>query len=118
MHELSLAQNMIEQVLAAAEAENASLVLRVVVAMGPYAGVEKAAFEFAFPFAAEGTAAEGAELVIEDVPATIKCSTCHESTRADLPAQGVCPRCGSDKVEVKGGHSFLIREIELKIDGS
>ena len=116
MHELSLAQSLIEQVLAAAEAENAAQILRVVVAIGPYSGVEKTAFEFAFPFAAEGTSAEGAELVIEDVPATIECNTCHATTRAD-PTQLVCPQCGSDGVDIKGGHDFLVREIELKVEG-
>ena len=107
---------MIEQVLAAAKAENAVQVLRVVVAIGPYSGVEKTAFEFAFPFAAEGTLAEGTELVIEDVPAAIECNICHATTPAD-PTQLVCPRCGSDRVDIKGGHAFLVREIELKVEG-
>ena len=115
MHELSLAQSLIEQVVAAAEAENAVQVLRVVVAIGPYSGVEKTAFEFAFPFAADGTSAEGAELVIEDEPATIECSLCQAATSAD-PTQLTCPRCGSDQVEIRGGHAFLIREIELQMD--
>jgi hydrogenase nickel incorporation protein HypA/HybF len=116
MHELSLAQSLIEQVLTAAKKENADRILRVVVAIGPYSGVEKTAFEFAFPFAAEGTSAEGAELVIEDVPATIECNLCHVTTRAD-PTQLVCPRCGSDRVDIKGGHTFLVREIELTVAG-
>jgi hydrogenase nickel incorporation protein HypA/HybF len=114
MHELSLAQSLVEQILSAAKEENATQVLRVVVAIGPYAGVDKKAFEFVFPFAAEGTSVEGAELVIEDVPATIECNLCHVTTRAD-PTQLVCPHCGSDSVEIKGGHEFLIREVELKI---
>ena len=115
MHELSLAQSLIEQVLAAAEAENAQRVLRVVVAVGPYSGVEKPAFEFAFPFAADGTSAAGAELVIEDAPAGIECNSCHATTRAN-PTQLVCPGCGSDRVVIKGGHDFLVREIELQIE--
>jgi hydrogenase nickel incorporation protein HypA/HybF len=116
MHELSLAQSLIEQVVAAAAAENAARILRVVVAVGPYSGVEKTAFEFAFPFAADGTSAEGAELVIEEVPASIDCNLCHASSRAD-PTQLICPRCGSDRVDIKGGHAFLVREIELQLEG-
>lgn len=116
MHELSLAQRLIEQVVAAAEAENAARVLRVIVAMGPYSGVEKTAFEFAFPFAADGTSAAGAELVIEEVPATIVCDRCHATNRAH-PTRLVCPRCGSDRVDLKGGHTFLVREIELEVEG-
>jgi len=116
MHELSLAQSLIEQVVSAAEAENAARILRVVVAIGPYAGVEKTAFEFAFPAAAEGTPAEGAELIIENAPATLECRMCHAATPAD-PAQLTCPRCGSDCVDIKGGHDFLVREIELEVQG-
>ena len=116
MHELSLAQSLIEQVVAAAAAENAARVLRVVVAVGPYSGVEKTAFEFAFPFAADGTSAEGAELVIEDASASIVCNLCHTTTRAQL-TQLVCPQCGSDRVDLKGGHTFLVREIELEVEG-
>ena len=116
MHELSLAQSLVEQVLKAAEAEHAVQVLRVVVAVGPYSGVEKNAFEFAFPFAADGTVLEGAELVMEDVPAGIECRICRATARAE-PAQLVCPRCGSDHVELKGGHDFRIREIELQLKG-
>jgi hydrogenase nickel incorporation protein HypA/HybF len=116
MHELSLAHSLIEQILATAEAENAAQVLRVVVAIGPYSGVDKKAFEFAFPFAADGTAADGAELVIEDVPATIDCNMCHAATPA-APTQLVCSRCGSNRVDITGGHAFLVREIELKVEG-
>lgn len=116
MHELSLAHSLIEQVVTAAAAENALRVLRVVVAVGPYSGVEKTAFEFAFPFAAEGTSVEGAELVIEDEPATLMCTACHATSRAE-PTRLVCRQCGSDAVDIQGGHAFLVREIELKIAG-
>ena len=102
--------------MAAAAAENAARVLRVVIAIGPYSGVEKTAFEFAFPFAADGTSAEGAELVIEDAPASIVCNLCHATNRAH-PTQLVCPRCGSDHVNLKGGHTFLVRQIELEVEG-
>jgi len=115
MHELSLAQSLIEQVLSAARSENAARVLRVVVAIGPYSGVESAALEFAFPVAAEGTLAAGAELCIEDAPATVKCTMCHATAPAD-PVQSTCPRCGSEHVHIRGGHDFLVREIELEFE--
>lgn len=115
MHELSLAQSLVEQILSAAEAENATRILRVVIAIGPYSGVDNSAFKFAFPFAAEGTIAEGAELVIDDTTAMIDCTLCHASTRADHPAHLICPACGSESVTIKGGHEFLIREIELNV---
>lgn len=115
MHELSLAQSLVEQILSAAGAENATRVLRVVIAIGPYSGVDKSAFEFAFPFAAEGTMAEGAELVIDGTTAMIDCTLCHASTQSDHPAHLICPACGSENVIIKGGHEFLLRKLELNI---
>ena len=114
MHELSLAQSLVEQIQSAAAAENAVRVLRIVVEIGPYAGVETVAFEFAFPFAAEDTLAADAELVVEEVPAMVECDACRATSRCE-PTRLICPACGSDRVEIRGGHEFLIRAIELEI---
>jgi len=117
MHELSLAQALVDRIVDAAEHECALRVERVVVLIGVYSGVERDAFEFAFPFAAEGTLAEGAELVIETSAADAVCGNC----RADFKASGIgirCPECGSDIFTLQGGREFLIRSIDLEIGES
>lgn len=116
MHELSLAQELIEQIARAAERENAVRVLRVVVVIGAYSGVECDAFSLAFPLAAEGTVTEGAELVIEALPARAVCRQCQNEVR---PAQGhlICEHCGSTAVSVHAGRELLIRSIDLEIPG-
>jgi len=40
---------------------------------------------------------------------------CHATAPAD-PVQSTCPRCGSEHVHIRGGHDFLVREIELEFE--
>ena len=116
MHELSLAQSLVEQVGRAAEKENAVRVLRIVVAIGKHSGVERDAFEFAFPFAAGEGVLEGAELVVEEIPATVACRSCGAESHPGI-VNLVCMRCGSAEVELVGGREFLVRSVELEVPG-
>ncbi len=105
---------MVEQIVKAAEQENAARVLRIVVVIGAYSGVESEAFEFAFPFASENTLAEGAELILEHVPAHALCNRCG-SEFSPRPPQMACEKCGSDQITLQGGREFLIRTVDLEI---
>ncbi len=114
MHELSLAQGLVEQLLQAAEAERAVRIRCIVVVIGKYSGVERDAFEFAFPFAAEGTLAAGAELEIEEAPIEVECRQCQALSHPE-PTLLLCAACGSNQVTLKSGREFLIRSIELEM---
>lgn len=114
MHELSLAQELIEQIIEVATHEHAVRVERVVVVIGTYSGVEPEAFEFAFPFAAENTVSEGAELVIEEETPRAVCNTCHFQFVPNLTLL-ICEKCGSDDVTLQGGREFMIRSIDLEV---
>jgi len=113
MHELSLAENLVDQLVQTA-AENALRVTRIVVIIGTYSGVERDAFEFAFPFAAEGTTVEGAELIIETSSLCVECRAC-QAISHPKPTLLICTACGSNDVELTGGREFLIRSAELEI---
>ncbi|VGO19455.1 hydrogenase maturation nickel metallochaperone HypA [Pontiella sulfatireligans] len=114
MHELSLAQGLVEQLEKAAVAENALRVERIIVVIGKYSGVERDAFEFAFPFAAEGTLSERAKLEIEELPVQVECRQCAALSNPE-PTLLLCGQCGSNDVELKGGREFLIRSVELEV---
>jgi len=113
MHELSLAQELIEQLQRVAAQEHAIRIVRVTVEIGPYSGVEADAFEFAFGLAAGDTLAEGAELIMDKRPVTVSCLRCGGLTQPE-PDCLVCKTCGSSEVRIEGGREFLIREIELE----
>jgi len=112
MHELSVCQALIEQVVDIAREHRATGVERILPPVGPLSGVEPALLTTAFPLAAAGTVAEGARLDVEGSPVTVRCRTCgHE---AEVPPNRlVCPACGDYRTEVRSGDEMLLARVEL-----
>ena len=110
MHELSIASAVIEIVERHARGRR---VTRVELKVGHLRQVVPSALEFAFELVSQGTPAEGSELVMEEVPASVSCRSCRAATtlRA-FPAQ--CAACGSLDVEVTGGEELLVDALEVE----
>jgi hydrogenase nickel incorporation protein HypA/HybF len=66
MHELSIAVNIVEVAEEELARHGGERVRAVYISLGPLAGVAKEALSFSFGFASEGTAVDGARLIIED----------------------------------------------------
>ena len=113
MHELSIAQSVIEQVEVVARREKAVRVLTVTLTIGALSGVERESLEFVFPMAAEGTLAEKAALAVEEVPARLTCRACRAESDARMPLLA-CGKCGSGDVEISGGRDLFIKSVELE----
>jgi hydrogenase nickel incorporation protein HypA/HybF len=110
VHELALADAIVE---IAAEHARGRRVARVEVKVGALRQVVPDALSFAFQLVAEGTAVEGAELQIEEVPARVSCRACATESRvSDFPFG--CPGCGSLDVDVVGGEELLVEALELE----
>ena len=103
MHELAIAESVVDTVLARTGDRQVTTVrLRV----GRLAGVVRDALEFSFELASAGTPLEGATLEIEEPEGRLRCRSCGaESPRDDLVL--LC-ECGSADVEVVSG-----RELEI-----
>jgi hydrogenase nickel incorporation protein HypA/HybF len=110
VHELALA----DAIVAIAEQHaRGRRVARVELDVGYLRQVVPDALRFAFELVAEGTCAEGAELAIDEVPATVLCGACGADTRVDaFPL--ACARCGSVDVEIAAGEEFSISALELE----
>ena len=113
MHELSMAAALIKQVGDIARREGATRVARIEVTIGALSGVDAEAFAFVFPIAAEGSAAEGAVLDIEDVPLVVECRSCGVSTKPEYPFV-VCAACASGDVNIISGEEFRIKAMEVE----
>ena len=110
MHELSIADAVVTIACRHAAGRRVS---RVDLRVGHLRQVVPDALAFAFELVADGTELEGAELVIEEVPATVRCSACAaETTLEGFPA--CCAACGSLSVEVTGGEELLVDSLELE----
>jgi hydrogenase nickel incorporation protein HypA/HybF len=110
MHELSIADSVVR--IACAHAGERRVV-KVELQLGYLRQVVPSALAFAFTLVAEGTAAEGAELVMEEIPAAGVCRAC--GTESDLDGFPLaCPHCGSLDLELIRGEELLVDSLELE----
>ncbi len=113
MHEMSLAEGVLQLVEETARRENARRVKTVVLEIGQLSTVEPAALEFCFAAVAAQGVAGAARLVIIAVPGTGRCMECGlAQPMAEL--FGVCPECGSHRLQPTGGSEMRVREIEIE----
>lgn len=113
MHELSVCQSIIQQVIQVALDHHASQVSKVTVQIGPLSGVEAVLLEQAFPFASAGSVAENAQLICERLPVRIRCSICRHENEA--PANKlICEACGSWQTQLLSGDEMILTSIELE----
>lgn len=113
MHEMSLAEGIIELVEQTARRENAGRVSLVVLEIGQLSSVEPEALKFCFDAVTRGSIAEGAALQIEAVPGSGWCLPCGETVpMAEL--YGACPKCGSFQVQPTGGTEMRVKEIGIE----
>jgi hydrogenase nickel incorporation protein HypA/HybF len=109
MHELSIADAV---VTIASRHAAGRRVARVDLKVGHLRQVVPDSLAFAFELVSAGTELEGAELVIEEVPADVRCNACAaETVLKEFPAH--CAACGALDVEVTGGDELLVEALEL-----
>lgn len=113
MHELAICQALMNQVESIAAERNARSVVSIVVGMGPLSGVEAQLLKHAYPVASAGTVAEGAELVIENLPVRIKCTECGKESEAS-PNKLICKACGDWRTTLISGDELMLMRVELE----
>ena len=113
MHEMSLAEGVLQIIEDTARREGATRVKQVVLEIGRLSAVEPSALTFCFDVVTRGSVAEGAELVMDEVPGSGWCLPCGE-TVAIAERYAACPKCGSYQVQPTGGTEMRVREIEIE----
>lgn len=113
MHEMSLAESVLQIIEDAAERERFARVKAVWLEIGALAGVEPEAMRFCFDAVTRESVADGARLEIVTQPGTAWCIPC--SHPVAIEARGdPCPRCGSYQLQVTGGADLRLRELEVE----
>lgn len=112
MHEMSLCEGMRSIIEEQARTHNVTQIKSVRVEIGRFAGVEKPALEFAFDVVMRGSPAEGARLVMLDLPGRAMCYDCVEEVEIDARLDP-CPRCGGGKLMPIGGDEMRIKDLEV-----
>lgn len=112
MHEMSLAEGVLQLIEDAALKQGFSRVTAVWLEIGQLAGVEPEAMRFCFDAVTRGSVAEGAQLEILATPGSGWCTQCSASV-ALSEALGACPQCGAYQVRVTGGTEMRVKELEV-----
>ena len=113
MHELAIAQGIIQIVDSEAKKKGFDRVLEIRLKIGEFSGILPDCLTEFFPFAAKGSAAEGAALRIETVPAVFKCPDCGYEGPADRK-NACCPDCGSTAVRMTAGRELYVENLKVE----
>ena len=110
MHELSIADALLRIALQHADGRR---IESVEVKVGHLRQVVPDALTFAWTLVADGTDAEGAELIVEEVPAAGICRGCGTQSEWDaFPL--ACRACGSVDVELVRGEELLVDALTME----
>ncbi len=114
MHEFSIVQSLMNTIEEHAARQDAQTVTRVVLRVGPLAGVVPHLLKTAFDTFKDRTVAEIAELVIEMSPLELNCRDCLQTSATDT-VRFKCPECGSLNVEACEGDALMLERLEMEV---
>ena len=117
MHELSVCQALLAQVIDIAVSRGASAVKRITIEVGPLSGIEPALLASAFETLRSGSCAAQAVLSIEAPAVMVRCMSCDAQTSPE-PNRLVCAVCGEFRTRVVAGDELRLRRVELRVPES
>ena len=113
MHEMSLAEGVLQVIEDSARQNGFTQVKTVWLEIGELSGVEVEAMRFCFDAVVKGTLAEGARLEIVATEGQGRCLTCGQTVHIQL-RYDPCPLCGGYPVEPVGGLEMKVKELEVE----
>ncbi len=112
MHELSIAQNIVDIVHENVPEEELNQVKSIKVKIGEMAGIVAESLEFCFIAITSDTPLSNSKLQIEKVPFMLYCNNCNTETSNDIGIR-MCSNCGSYDTTIKSGTEMNVTEVEL-----
>lgn len=113
MHEMALCEGIRRIVDRAAASPEIARVSTVRLEIGRFAGVEKKALSFAWEVVMRGSKAEGADLVMIDLPGKATCFDCMKTVEI-ADRLDPCPDCGGGRLLPEGGDEMRIKDMEVQ----
>jgi len=115
VHELSIVQGLISTAGEAAERAGARRVKSVKLRLGALSGVVEGALLFSYDIATKGTALEGSELVIQNLPVVIWCPSCQQNVEIAGIQKFRCPLCNTPSADIRQGRELEVESLEIEV---
>jgi hydrogenase nickel incorporation protein HypA/HybF len=112
MHELGIAENILDIVLRSVPDGKASAVGNIRLRVGPFAGVVADSLKFCFDVISVDAGMTNAALQIEQTPLAASCRDC-ENKSVVKNFVFLCPSCGGGNLEIISGKELEIIDIEI-----
>jgi hydrogenase nickel incorporation protein HypA/HybF len=113
MHEMALAESLIQLVEEEGRKQGFTRVRVVRLEVGAFGAVEPEALRFCFDAVTRGSIAEDAALDIVALPGAGWCLDCAR-TVAIAERFGACPECGGFHVQMSAGEELRLKELEVE----
>jgi hydrogenase nickel incorporation protein HypA/HybF len=113
MHELTLANSLVELASDYAQRNGAQRVSSITIRLGVLCGISRSLY-FCFEPASRGTRCEGASLTIIESPLSVFCANCNEAKTPRALFNLRCPDCGRPTPKVLTGREMDLVSIEIK----
>jgi hydrogenase nickel incorporation protein HypA/HybF len=121
MHEFSISDEIVRNVLDAVKENNGKKVLSIQLEIGELALVNVEQVTFWIHELFKGSVAEGTKVKVRTIKARIKCESCGykggiRSNREDCftrSALQTCPQCNSFRFKVEKGRECILRKIQV-----
>ncbi len=114
MHEMSLAQNIIEILDEVLREHPEYHIQKVSVDIGELIAVVPESLEFCYTAITQGSPLEGSELNINIVPIQVFCRPCQKEFQLDS-FLFICPQCGGTDLEEISGRELLVKNIDVNL---
>lgn len=112
MHEMSIAQSLIEIVREEMARHEVQRLRSVRLRIGQMSAIVPESLSFCFEVLTGGTELEGATLVMDVIPLTGVCRGCGTEFRVE-EYTFLCPCCGGTDIEAVAGQDLSIVEMEV-----
>lgn len=114
MHELSVAQALVEQIEAIVREQQAEAATAFRLRIGPLAGVVPELLASALPLAAAGSRLEHARIDFVEAPVRVRCQSCGAETEAAMNRL-LCGACGDWHTQLISGDELILESVELQL---
>jgi hydrogenase nickel incorporation protein HypA/HybF len=112
VHELSICQALLDQVIFVAGDSRSERIEKIVIAIGPLAGVEPGLMASAFAVMKIGSRAAQAALIIESAGVEVECRVCGTISAA-VANRLICAACGGYRTRVVAGQELRLLRVEM-----